>query len=184
MENNPHEIAKQIRQDFFAFRNGLLADALKDSGDKHRMIFGLNITQIADIAKKHEPTEHVANELWQSAETRECRLIAPMIYPIDKFDKATALNWISQIENTEISDNLCHKLLRHTSYASALCLELTDGSDMQRYTSMRLAINLIATGKNIDNNKMHEFAKNELSCNNSANISVAKRLIEDLSEIE
>ena len=184
MKTAAHEIAKQIRQEFFVYRNGMLADTLKDAGDKHRMIFGLNISQIVDIAKRFPANKQVAEELWNSKETRECRLIAPMLYPIYMFDKVTALKWIAESENTEIADNLCHKLLRNTAFAGDLCLELMNGTEIERYIAMRLAINILSLGRNIDNNKMHEFASSELHSNNKFNISVAKRLIEDLSELQ
>lgn len=182
MEKQSHEIAKQIRQDFFVYRNGLLADALRASGDKHKMIFGLNLPQIVAIAKKFEPNVAVATELWNSTETRECRLIAPMLFPIEDFDKATALDWIKQIKNIETADNFCHKLLRNTPFASDLCIELSQGTDMQRYIAMRLAINLITIGEQIDFGKMLAVAQSELTLANSTNISVAKSLIADIED--
>lgn len=183
MENQSHEIAKQIRQDFFVYRNGLLADTLRATGDKHKIIFGLNLPQIVNIAKNYTPDVAVASELWNSTETRECRLIAPMLYPIEEFNKETALEWISQIINIEIADNLCHKLLRNTPYAIDLCIELSYGTDMQRYIAMRLAINLLSIGKQIHIDKMLELAQSELTLANSVNISVAKSLIADIAEI-
>ena len=183
MNTTAHEIAKQIRQEFFVYRNGLLADNLREAGDNHRMIFGLTLTQIQDIAKSIEPNEDVALELWQSKETREARLIAPMLYPMEKFTEDMALQWTSQIENTEVADNMCHKLLRRTPFASSLCCKLAAGNDLERYTAMRLAINLIAIGKNVEITKMQELAQSEINSANKVNISVAKRLIEDLSEI-
>ena len=118
MPNDSHEIARQIRQQFFVFRNGLLADKLRNSGDCHKMIFGLNLPQIIDIAKHFEKNAIVATELWNSKDTRECRIIAPMLYPIELFNEEIALKWISEIENHEIADNLCHKLLRNIPSAS------------------------------------------------------------------
>lgn len=183
MNNQFHEIAKQIRQDFFVYRNGLLADTLKNAGDKHKLIFGLTLSQITDIAKRFESNEHVACELWNSTETRECRLIAPMLFPIDQFNKEIAIKWISEVENTEIADNLCHKLLRNTTFANELCIHFAQGNTLQRYTAMILAINLITIGKKIDNDTMLRFAQKESENNNPTTISVAKRLIEDLTEI-
>lgn len=183
MNTSTHEIAKKIRQEFFVYRNGLLADNLRDAGDNHRMIFGLTLTQIQDIAKNIEPNEDVACELWKSKDSREARLIAPMLYPIDKFTENIAREWISQVENTEVADNLCHKLLKRLHFASSLCCNLASGNEMERYTAMRLAINLIAIGKDIEITKMQDLAHNELNYANKANISVAKRLIEDLNEI-
>ena len=183
MDNQSHEIAKQIRQEFFVYRNGLLADTLRNAGDTHKMIFGLNLSQITDIAKRFDANELVACDLWNSNGTRECRLIAPMLYPIDKFDEETATKWISEVENTEIADNLCHKLLRNTPFASKLCLKFTDGNSLERYTALILAINIITIGKEIDYTVMQDFAQKEIEVNNTTTLHVAKRLLEDISEI-
>lgn len=182
MDNQSHEIAKQIRQEFFVYRNGLLADTLRNAGDTHKMIFGLNLSQITDIAKRFDANELVASELWNSNATRECRLIAPMLYPINKFDEETAYKWISEVENTEIADNLCHKLLRNTLFASKLCLKFANGSTLERYTALILAINLITIGKALDKEAMQRFAQTEIESNNPTTLPVAKRLIEDLLE--
>lgn len=184
MENSSHEITKQVRHNFFVYRNGMLADTLRNSGDTHRMIFGLNLPQIINIANNITPNEDVAKELWESVETRECRLIAPMLYPIEKFNEETALKWISNIENTEIADNLCHKLLRKTPYADRLCITLMNGIDIQRYTALRLAINLLASGKEIDCEKMLHFAQTEVYKNRPITSATARRLLQDLSETE
>ena len=182
MNSKSHEIARQIRQQFFVFRNGLLADNLRDKGDTHRMIFGLNLIQIIDIARSFEKDAEVATELWNSKDTRECRLIAPILYPVDSFSLETALKWIEETENKEIADNLCHKLLRDTPFAPDLCTSLAQGSTMQKYIALRLALNLLIIGKTIDNDYMRIFAQEEIK-NNTTNIAIARSVINELDEL-
>lgn len=184
MEKETHEIAKNIRHEFFVYRNGLLADNLRTSGDTHRLIFGLNLPQIIDITQRFPKNAEVATELWNSTDTRECRLIAPMLYPIKEFSEETACEWISQVENTEIADNLCHKLLRNTPFASSLCKKYVCGTDIQRYIALRLAINLLAIGKEIDTTTMQRFAQEEFAKNNPLTQSAAHRLLDDLTSPE
>lgn len=184
MEQSSHEIAKNIRHEFFVYRNGMLADTLKAAGDTHKLIFGLNLPQIVNIANNVTPNEDAATELWNSTETRECRLIAPMLYPIDKFNEETALKWISEVENTEIADNLCHKLLRKTPFAHSLCAKLSNGTDLERYTALRLAINLLTMGKELDCDTLLNFAQKEIEAYHPITLSVAKRLLADLTSPE
>lgn len=184
MENQAHETAKKIRQEFFVYRNGLLADNLRASGDTHKLIFGLNLPQIVNIANSFTPDVDVATELWNSTETRECRLIAPMLYPIEQLSEQTACEWISQVENTEVADNLCHKLLRKAQFANELCLKFTEGSELERYTALRLAVNLLAIGKEIDTDKLQHFAQKEIVTNTPTTKSMATRLLNDLTTPE
>ncbi|MGN1238657.1 MAG: DNA alkylation repair protein, partial [Muribaculaceae bacterium] len=97
---------KDIKQQFFTYRNGILADRLRSAGDCHSVIFGLNLPQIADIAKMAGTDKTLAEQLWDNTTTRESRLIAPMIYPREQFCIAMAREWIESVENTEVADIL------------------------------------------------------------------------------
>ena len=46
-----------IKRRFFAMRNGIIADTLRKAGLDYRMIFGLNLPQVVEIAgeQPHEP---------------------------------------------------------------------------------------------------------------------------------
>ena len=46
---------QSIKKDFFVFRNGIVADTLRKAGMPHKVIFGLQIPQIAAIAKDLTP---------------------------------------------------------------------------------------------------------------------------------
>lgn len=160
----------------------MLADTLRKSGDTHKLIFGLNLPQITDIANRFTANAEVATELWNSTDTRECRLIAPMLYPITQFNENTALLWISQIENIEIADNMCHKLLKKLTFAPDLCNRLSSGNDIERYTALRLAINLLAMRKDINIEHMQLIAMVEADKPHCITSLVAQRLLEDIQE--
>lgn len=183
MDNPTHEIAKQIRHQFFVYRNGMLADTLRDAGNTHKLIFGLNIPQIVNIANQYKQDAAVATELWNSSEARECRLIAPMLYPVKELDEETASTWISQIEDIEIADNMCHKLLRKVPFTTSLCERFSSGSHLERYTMLRLAINMLTINAAIDIPTFTHLAQKELQSESKQNAILAKQLLDDLDEI-
>ena len=39
-----------VRKQFFAYRNGMLAESMRNAGNVHSVIFGLNLHQIVEIA--------------------------------------------------------------------------------------------------------------------------------------
>ena len=41
---------QQIKSRFMAMRNGIVADALRKGGMPHKVIFGLNVPQLSEIA--------------------------------------------------------------------------------------------------------------------------------------
>lgn len=148
METPRYNDMQTVKRHFFAMRNGIIADTLRRAGSPFRIIFGLNLPQIVEIAAETPHTPELAEALWANSSTRESMLLAPMLYPTDGFSKGKALEWIVAVPASEVADILCHRLLRHLPFAKQLSEELiekTDASDMERYTALRLAFNLTST---------------------------------------
>lgn len=135
-----------VKRRMYAMRNGIVADALRRNSPSYRMIFGLNLPQIAEIAASQPQDAAFAAELWADRRTRESLLLAPMLYPPAEMDEATALAWMCDVRDTEVADVLCHRLLRRLACACALVNACVDSeSDMLRYTALRLMRNIIQT---------------------------------------
>ena len=71
---------QEIKKEFFAMRNGMLGDTLRKAGMPYAVIFGLNIPQLGEIARRaQEDTaerDALARELWADTKVRESRLLA------------------------------------------------------------------------------------------------------------
>ena len=153
--DNKQEILREIRKEFFAFRNGIVADKLRKAGDPHSMIMGCLLVDVVGIAQRARETvgdkgqlAAIASELWRDTNSRECRLAAPILYPAEAMNLEQALQWCRTVETVEIADNLCHKLLRHIPDADALFRQLvSDENPLIRYTGYRLLLNLLLLGK-------------------------------------
>lgn len=133
-----------VKRRFFAMRNGVIADTLRSNGSPFRIIFGLNLPQIAGIAAETPRDNDLAERLWANSTTRESMLIAPMLVDPSSFTFDDAVRWISSIPAREVADVICLKLLRNMPYASRLAGELArSGKVMDRYTGVRLAFNIM-----------------------------------------
>ncbi|MDE5567497.1 MAG: hypothetical protein K2J12_03550 [Muribaculaceae bacterium] len=149
-----------VKRNFFAMRNGVIADTLRRSGSPFRIIFGLNLPQISEIALKSPHSREMAESLWANKTTRESMLIAPMLVKQEDFTIDDARRWIADIPAEEVADVLCLKLLKHLGYAASLADELAGSSDrMARYTGLRLKFNLL----NIDVRDALRYAEKALS---------------------
>ena len=82
---------KDIKKEFFAFRNGITADILRKAGMPYKIIFGLQVPQIAQIARGHKPDMELADRLWNDTEVRESRLLATYLFPIGEVTESKAL---------------------------------------------------------------------------------------------
>lgn len=123
-------------------RNGIIADTMRRAGDSHRIIFGLNLPQIAEIARDHYGNTALAAQLWENRTTRESRLIAPMLYPPAEMPVSLAKEWALDACGNEETDILCHRLLRRLPESLPLLDELAKEQGAT-YLTMRLALNLL-----------------------------------------
>lgn len=135
---------QEIKKEFFAFRNGIVADALRKNGDPHEYIMGDLLSDITTIAGRITPSPIIATQLWNETKHRECRLIAPMLYPAKEMNEDIARQWACSVECNEVADVLCLKLLRALPFAFTLAQELINGKTVQEhYTGWRLMLNLV-----------------------------------------
>lgn len=142
---DPHFNRMQnIKRRMFALRNGVIADVLRRAGDPHRIIFGLNLPQLVEIATLTGPDAALAEALFANDTTRESRLLAPMLMPHENFGHDDAIRWATALVCTEEADILCHRLLRHCDFAPQLGVELLDSdSPLVQYCALRLLFNLL-----------------------------------------
>ena len=146
---------REIRKEFFAFRNGIVADKLRKAGDPHGMIMGCLLSDLVGIAQRTREAINdevtlaaTAQELWADTNSRECRLAAPMLFPPKNMTTELALQWCRTVESVEVADNLCHKLLRHLEDANNLMQQLiAQDNTLAKYTGYRLMLNLLLMKK-------------------------------------
>lgn len=152
----------EIKKEFFAYRNGIVSDMLRKNGDPHTFIMGCQLVDVMSIAQRIEHTADIATLMWNDKKHRECRMIAPMLYPAELMTEEVAAAWATDVECNEIADVLCHRLLRYLPYAFALSLKLTASDECQvKYTGLRLALNLVLMGKDVDKQALKAAVEKE-----------------------
>lgn len=177
MENNYNPL-QQVKRRFFTLRNGALGELMRRQGAQYRIIFGLNLPQLMEVAASTPHDSALAQALWENSTTRESMLLAPMIYPVEEMTFDTALSWATSAPTAEVADILCHKLLRHCSFAMQLIDSLFDSEcDMQRYIALRLHFNLLP--QDIDSATQRATA--EAARNNALTFSLANALINEIN---
>lgn len=166
-----------LKRRLFAMRNGALAENMRRQGAKYRIIFGVNLPQLIEIASETPKSVQLAQALWDNQTTRESMLIAPMLYPREKFDIEDARKWIATVPTAEVCDIFCHKLLRYMNYALQIVSEIKDSeNEMKRYTAIRLLFNLLP--KNLD--YAYEVAKNEVGRKSQLTEQLCRMLIDEI----
>lgn len=142
------EQIQQLKKHFYSYRNGVVASALRRSGDNHKYIMGCMLPDIVQITSLIQPNKELSDALWAEKKHRECRIAATMLYPVEEFNFDIALEWCESVENHEIADVLCQRLLRRTNYAKELWqILLKRENELQQYTGLRLLANLVTINR-------------------------------------
>lgn len=156
-------MTQDIRKEFFAYRNGIIAEQLRAAGDPHTMIMGCQLADVIAIAEHYEKSAELAQALWNDVNHRECRMAATMLYPAEEFKMETAIAWCQSVESVEIADVLCHRLLRHLPYAIELWKQLlTCDKKLVQYTAWRLLLNLLIMNRIEKTDGLRSMVEKEL----------------------
>ncbi len=151
-------MTQDLKKEFFAYRNGIIAEQLRAAGDPHTMIMGCQLADIITIASHYNKDAQLAQSLWDDEQHRECRLAATMLYPIEEFKMETALAWCNSVESVEVADVLCHRLLRQ-----------------------RLALNLLIMNKIAKTNELRAMVEKELETAQPPLRQVLESIAEELN---
>lgn len=168
---------QNVKQRFFALRNGILADRMRQIGAPYRIIFGLNMPQLKEIADVFGHDRDLAETLWANSTTRESRLLAPLLVDPSTFTIEDASRWLESLSSwTEEIDMLCHALLRKTEFAYEFMKQLVVSDDeKKRYAGLRLAFKFLTT----NNQAVRIIAAEEKLRNNSFTRAVAQQLYDE-----
>ena len=125
-------LIREIKKDFFKYRNGIIADSLKKLYGDGIVIFGLTVPQFMDLAKKYPKDLQLAIKLWEDKKNREARLFSLYLLPYSELEYEKAKEMFLDVQSFEEGDFLAFRILRHLPYASNLYEELSDMTDQDK----------------------------------------------------
>ena len=110
-----------LKDELRAAMNGVASRAIRESGMGYRLVYGVELPRLRQIAADVAPDRRLAQSLWQE-DIRECKLLAIMLYPLEEFGSDIAEMWVDDIrpEQAELAQVLSMDLLCHAPYASEL----------------------------------------------------------------
>ncbi|MCM1378441.1 MAG: DNA alkylation repair protein [Clostridium sp.] len=126
---------KKIKHQFMAFRNGIVADAFHKAAAPYNIVFGLQIPQLGEIARKiidettSEERQSLARQLWVDCNVRESRLLACWLFESAGIDLETAVAFAADCRTQEEADILCWRVLRRLPFCDELKKRLSAEKD-------------------------------------------------------
>lgn len=99
--------------------NGDVSASMRAHGMPYTLNFGVDALSLREIGGSYVPDSLLAEALWLES-SRECKILATMLYPKTAFDMALAESWLDECFTTELVEQLCFNLLQHLPYANEL----------------------------------------------------------------
>lgn len=103
---------KKIKRSFRLFMNGVASSSMRDKGLEYKINWGIPVTRLRDMAAKYAPSVALAERLWES-DVRECKILATMLMPAERFSEPMALSWLSACNNQEMVEMLVFNLVQN-----------------------------------------------------------------------
>ena len=176
------DIKAQLR----LYMNGVLAQSLRERGLRYKLIFGIELPRLKEIAEAYVPDHDLAQALWKE-DIRECRILAGLLQPTATFYPEIADIWLEQMHDTEIIDFTCMHLFRRLPYASEKVFEwIASEEERVQYAGFRLMCHLLSrSGAQLNERSRDELVDQAHAAIGSANLplrQVATAVLERVNE--
>ncbi|MDD3166282.1 MAG: DNA alkylation repair protein [Bacteroidales bacterium] len=111
------ETLREIKKMLRLRMNGEVSASMRAKGLNYPVNFGLDATSLRELAKRYEPSVGLSEALWQH-QSRECRILAGMLFPIEQLDETKATRWLAECDTLELKEQLVFNLYQHHPEAS------------------------------------------------------------------
>lgn len=155
METN--DKLKNIKQSFRLVMNGPASQSMREKGLNYKINWGVPFTTLRDMAAEYGKDYDLAIALFKE-NIRECKIMATMIMPIDKFEADLADLWMEQTDNQELAEMLAFNLLQYAPYAPAVAYKwiATDNNNYQ-ICGYSILSRLFMNGQEPNDRGMNEY---------------------------
>mgnify|MGYP000222739631 CR=1 FL=1 len=170
METN--DKLKNIKQSFRLVMNGPASQSMREKGLNYKINWGVPFTTLRDMAAEYGKDYDLAIALFKE-NIRECKIMATMIMPIDKFEADLADLWMEQTDNQELAEMLAFNLLQYAPYALAVAYKwiATDNNNYQ-ICGYSILSRLFMNGQEPNDRGMDEYLDQAAAALRGDNVSL------------
>ena len=157
MDENVKEKLKKIKQSFRLMMNGPASQSMREKGLNYKINWGVPIPSLKQMAKEYGKDYDLAIELFKE-DIRECKILATMIMPPEKFLPEIADIWMEQTISYEIAEQLAFNLMQYVDYAPVIAFEwIASDKPLYKLTGYHLLSRLFMKGQEPDGRGINEF---------------------------
>lgn len=128
-----------IKKELRASMNGILSARMREAGMPFKLIFGVELPRLQNIAQEFPQDTELAQKLWRQ-NIRETRLLAIMLMPPEDFTTQMAEEWAKTMLTAEEAQILAMTLLPKTAVAKEVCMAWIEEEQTLPATSAFLSL--------------------------------------------
>jgi len=156
-----------------AAQNREISDMLRNGGMKYKVIYGLSMTDLRNIASRFYPDRELADELW-NRDIREAKVISLLVDDPEKITKEQVLQRTEEFDNIELAEQAGGYFYPKLPFAQDVVLPLCQsGNKYARATGFILAGKIAAGNVKVDDNILAKYL--ELTIKHAKDASLPER---------
>lgn len=175
-----------IRAELRAAMNGVAARSIRESGMGYRLVYGVELPRLRQIAEAFTPDRRLAQALWQT-EVREEKMLAILLYPKNEFDADIAHLWMESLrdEQAELAGLMAMELLSVMPDASEMAfLSMADERPMFQLCGLLALTRLLMRGAMLAPDAADEFRDQAESALHASYMPLRKAAQNALARLE
>ena len=148
---------KEIKLELRAAMNGVVAAQMRQAGMPYKLIFGVELPRLQEIAREFRADRRLAQALWNES-SRECKILATMLMPPAECLSEIAEIWTDEMPTAEIAQIAVQQLFSHTQWAAdtAFCWIASDHA-MRQLCGFLIISRLLARGEQFNQPALDEL---------------------------
>ncbi len=113
---------QHIKRALRGVMNGPVSSSMRSKGLGYKVIFGVELPRLQQMAEELPHTFELASALWKE-DIRECRLLAGMLMPVERMDAELATICVEQMRFQEEAECSVMHLFSRAKWASSQAFE-------------------------------------------------------------
>lgn len=173
-----------IKKELRAAMNGILSAKMREAGAPYKLVFGVELPRLQNIANEFQPSRSLAQQLWNE-NIRECKLLATMLMPPEEFLPEVADIWTDEIPTAEVAQILCMQLLCKEPWCASVAFEwIASPAPMRQLCGFLCIARLLQQGAQLQERSAQELQDQAQSLLPNADLPLRKAIIAATSYLE
>lgn len=180
VEQTVLDIKKELR----ASMNGILSAKMREAGMPYKLVFGVELPRLMNIAKEFEPSRPLAQMLWNE-NIRESKILATLLMPIDEMLPEMADIWVDEVPTDEIAQLAVMNLFSRVPWASEMAFVWMAAEDkMRQLCGFLIMARLLQAGGTLNERSLAELKDQAAAVLPTAGLSLQKAIRAVLNHLE